>query len=128
MADTVASVFPSRIDTLVDKCLDAIGTAHALKGKSGVALTKRCYHRYREIFHRPDFATLAQAGVRPQRPLWASTGSKNPAYSVLYVEPLPGATLAAFREHRRAAASPTTGMVEAQPHVEPLAALGIYLV
>ena len=137
---SVASVFLSRIDTLVDKRLDALGTtqALALKGRNGVALAKRCYHRYLEIFHGPDFATLAQAGVRPQTPLWASTGSKNPAYSdVLYVEPLigtetintlPDATLAAFREHGRAAATLTTGMVEAQAHIEALAALGIDLV
>ena len=91
---SVASVFLSRVDTLVDKRLDAIGTpqAHGLKSRSGVALAKRCYCRYLEIFHGPDFAALRQAGVRPQTPLWASTGTKNPAYSeVLYIEPLIGA-------------------------------------
>lgn len=134
---SVASVFLSRVDTLVDKRLDALGTARALKGKCGVALAKRCYHRYLEIFHGPDFASFGQAGVRPQTPLWASTGSKNPAYSdVLYVEPLigpetintlPDATLAAFREHGRAAATLMTGMDEAQAHLEALAALGIDL-
>jgi len=135
---SVASVFLSRVDTLVDKRLDALGTAQAFKGRNGVALAKRCYSRYLEIFHGPAFATLAQAGVRPQTPLWASTGSKNPAYSdVLYVEPLicpetintlPDATLAAFREHGRAAATLMTGMDEAQAHIEALAALGIDLI
>lgn len=136
---SVASVFLSRVDTLVDKCLDANGTtqAQAPRGRSGVALAKRCYRRYLEIFHGPDFAALGQAGVRPQTPLWASTGTKNPAYSdVLYVEPLigpesistlPDATLAAFRQHGRAAATLMNGMDEAQAHVEALAALGIDL-
>lgn len=76
--------------------------------------------------------------MRPQTPLWASTGSKNQAYGdVLYVEPLigletintmPDATLAAFREHGRAAATLMTGMDEAQAHIETLAALGIDLI
>lgn len=139
---SVASVFLSRVDTLVDKRLDAIATAdtaqiQTLKGRSGVALAKRCYYRYLEIFHGPEFAALSQAGVRPQTLLWASTGTKNPAYSdVLYVEPLiggqtintlPDATLAAFREHGRAATTLMTGMNEAQAHIEVLAALGIDL-
>ncbi len=136
---SVASVFLSSIDTLVDQRLDAIGTeqAQALRGGSGVALAKRCYQRYREIFHGPAFAKHRDSGVRPQTLLWASTGSKNPAYSdVLYVESLigpetintlPDATLAAFREHGRAAATLMTGMDEAQAHIEALAALGINL-
>ncbi len=139
---SVASLFLSRVDTLVDKRLDALAAAstiqiQTIKGKSGVALAKRCYYRYLEIFHGPEFATLSQAGVRPQTPLWASTGTKNPAYSdVLYVEPLiggqtintlPDATLAAFREHGRAATTLMTGMDEAQAHIEALAALGIDL-
>jgi transaldolase len=139
---SVASVFLSRVDTLVDKRLDAIATAdtaqiQTLKGRSGVALAKRCYYRYLEIFHGPEFATLSQAGVRPQTPLWASTGTKNPAYSdVLYVESLiggqtintlPDATLAAFREHGHVASTLTTGMSDAQAHIKALAALGIDL-
>jgi len=133
----VASVFLSRIDTLVDQHLDAIDGAAALKGQCGVALAKCCYRRYLEIFHGPDFAALRQAGVRPQTPLWASTGTKNPAYSdVLYVEPLigaetintlPDATLDAFRDHGCAADTLTTGMDEAQAHMEALAAQGIDL-
>lgn len=136
---SVASIFLSRIDTLVDQRLDTLGQASALalKGKSGVALAKCCYKRYREIFHGPAFAPLAQAGVRAQTPLWASTGSKNPAYSdVLYVESLigpetittlPDATLAAFRAHGRAVATLMNGLDEAQAHNEALAALGIDL-
>ncbi|MEO1767123.1 transaldolase [Thiobacter aerophilum] len=112
---SVASIFLSRVDTLVDKRLEAIGSdeALALRGKSAVAMAKVAYGRYKEIFHGAEFASLRAAGARPQYPLWASTGTKNPAYSdVLYVEPLigpetintlPDATLAAFRDHGRAA-------------------------
>lgn len=133
----VASVFLSRVDTLVDKRLTAAGNAQAdeHKGKSGIALAKRCYGRYLEIFHGTDFAALAAAGVRPQTPLWASTGNKNPVYNdLLYVESLiapetintvPNATLVAFRDHGRAASTLMTGMDEARIHFEALAALGI---
>ena len=112
---SVASIFLSRVDTAVDQRLVALGTngVNRLKGRAGVALAKTCHQRYREIFHGQAFAALGVAGVRPQTPLWASTGSKNPAYSdVLYVEALigpesintlPDATLAAFRDHGRAA-------------------------
>ncbi len=136
---SVASVFLSRIDTLVDKRLATIDApqAQALAGKGGVALAKCCYQRFLEIFHGPAFAALGQAGVRAQTPLWASTGTKNPAYSdVIYVEPLigqdtintlPDATLAAFREHGHAAATLMTGMGEAQNQVKALASLGIDL-
>lgn len=136
---SVASVFLSRVDTYVDQQLDLLASeaALALKGKCGVALAKRCYHRYLEIFHGPDFAALAVAGVRPQTLLWASTGSKNPAYGdLLYVEPLigpetittlPEATLAAFRMHGHAEPTLTIGMDEAKAHLDALAALGIDL-
>lgn len=136
---SVASVFLSRIDTLVDQRLDAIGTeqAKALRGKSGIALAKRCHARYLEIFHGAAFATLARAGVPPQMLLWASTGSKNPAFSdVLYVEALigaetittlPDATLAAFRDHGHAAATLSAGSAEALTHIDALAHLDIDL-
>ncbi len=111
---SVASIFLSRVDTLVDKKLEALATpeALALKGRSAVVMAKVAYDRYKEVFHGPEFAPLRAAGARPQYLLWASTGTKNPAYSdVLYVEPLigpetintlPDATLAAFRDHGRA--------------------------
>lgn len=135
----VASVFLSRVDTLIDQRLDAIGTpeAAALKGQSGVALAKRCYRQYLDHFHGPAFTTLRAAGVRPQTPLWASTGTKNPAYSdVLYVEPLigpetintlPDATLAAFRDHGRVAPKLIEGMEAAAAHIAALAEFGIDL-
>jgi len=135
----VASMFLSRVDTLVDQSLEAIGSTQALAllGKTGVALAKCCYQRYLELFHGPDFAALALAGVRRQTPLWASTGTKNPAYSdVLYVEPLigketintlPDATLAAFHDHGRVGETLGEGLAEAQLHLAALAALGIDL-
>lgn len=114
---SVASIFLSRVDTLADKKLEALGTpeALALRGKSAVAMAKVAYDRYREVFHGAEFAALRAAGARPQYLLWASTGTKNPAYSdVLYVEPLigpetintlPDATLGFFRDHGKASAS-----------------------
>jgi transaldolase len=136
---SVASVFLSRVDTLVDKRLDAIGTAPALmlKGRTGVSLAKRCYSRYLEIFHGPFFDTLTQAGVWPQTPLWASTGNKNPAYSDLrYVEPLigpetittlPNTVIETFRFHGCATTTLMTGMDEAHTHTKALGTSGIDL-
>lgn len=107
----VASLFLSRIDTLIDKKLTAIGTeeALALRGKTAVAMSKLAFQRYKEMFHGDLFSDLAQAGCHPQHLLWASTSTKNPAYKdVLYVEPLigpetintlPDSTLDAFRDH-----------------------------
>jgi len=96
---SVASFFVSRVDTLVDKMLDEKiasdpGNAakyEALKGKIAVANAKLAYAKYQEIFGGDRFAKLKAAGARPQRPLWASTGTKNPAYSdTLYVDTLVG--------------------------------------
>ncbi len=110
---SVASLFLSRVDTLVDKRLEAIGgEALALRGRSAVALAKLAYQDYRATFSDSAFTALAKRGARPQAMLWASTGTKNPAYNdVLYIESLigpqtintvPDATLAAFREHGKA--------------------------
>jgi len=136
---SVASIFLSRVDTVVDQRLDALGTAQAqhLRGQAGIALAQCCHGRYREIFHGQDFALLRMAGIRPQTPLWASTGSKNPAYSdVLYVEALigpesintlPDATLAAFRQHGRVANRLQEGLGDARSHIQALMAMGIDL-
>jgi transaldolase/glucose-6-phosphate isomerase len=108
---SVASFFVSRVDTMVDKPLEAQGTPEAkgLLGRIAIANSKLVYRRFVEIFHGEGFAALRQRGARVQRPLWASTGTKNPAYSdVLYVETLigpetvntlPPETLQAFRDH-----------------------------
>jgi len=136
---SVASIFLSRIDTLVDKRLKALDTMHSsrLSGRAGVALAKCCHGRYRDIFHGPDFALLRMACIRPQTPLWASTGSKNLAYSdVLYIEPLigpesintlPDATLAAFRRHGQVADRLMDDLEASQIHIQALMALGIDL-
>ena len=134
---SVASIFLSRIDTLVDKKLDAIGTPQALnlRGKSAVSMCKLAYQRYQELFHGPLFAELKAKGARPQSPLWASTGTKNPAYSdVLYVETLigpetvntlPDATIGLFRDHGKAAATLATAIEQAQHDYLTLEQIGL---
>jgi len=136
---SVASIFLSRVDTLVDKQLAAIDTPEtlALRGKSAVALGKLAYQRYLSRFHGDSFASLAKSGIRPQQLLWASTSTKNPDYNdLLYVEPLigpetvntlPDATLAALRDHGHVADTLESGVDEAKRHVAKLAALGIDL-
>jgi transaldolase/glucose-6-phosphate isomerase len=108
---SVASFFVSRVDTAVDRLLEDAGTPEALamRGTIAVANAKVAYRRYQELFEGEPFENLASRGARPQRVLWASTGTKNPAYSdVLYVEELvgpntvntvPPVTLAAFHDH-----------------------------
>lgn len=87
---SVASFFVSRVDTVVDKQLEELGRSD-LAGKAAVANARAAYARYKEIFHGERFAELKAAGAPVQRPLWASTGTKNPAYSeVLYVDTLAG--------------------------------------
>lgn len=133
---SVASLFLSRVDTAVDKRLEEIGgDALQLRGKSAVAMAKLAYRRYIERFHGASFAPLRSAGARPQFMLWASTGTKNPAYNdLLYVEPLigretvntlPDATLAALRDHGRAALTIEEGIEAAEAQFKVLADLGI---
>ncbi|NYE95449.1 transaldolase [Psychromicrobium silvestre] len=93
---SVASFFVSRVDTEIDKRLDAIGTedAKALKGLAGVANARLAYQVYEELFSTERWAVLAEAGALPQRPLWASTGVKDPAYpDTLYVTGLAAANV-----------------------------------
>lgn len=108
---SVASFFVSRVDAEVDKRLDKIGTpeAEAMRGRAAVANARLAYQAYVETFDSQRWRDLAAAGAHPQRPLWASTGVKNPSYSdVKYVEELiapgtvntlPQATLDAFADH-----------------------------
>lgn len=133
----VASLFLSRVDTLVDKRLDALATPEAMqmRGKTAVAMAKLAYQRYKDLFQGPAFAELAAAGVRPQYLLWASSGTKNPAYSdLLYVEPLigpqtintlPDKTLEALIDHGRIAPTLETGIHDAEAHMVRLEHLGI---
>ena len=137
---SVASFFVSRVDTAVDKEFEKIATpeASALCGKIAIANSKVVYRRFMEIFHGEGFATLRQRGARVQRPLWASTGTKNPAYSdVLYVEnligpetvnTLPPDTVNAFRDHGKIpGAVVQQGLAEADAALAALARLGIDL-
>ncbi len=108
---SVASFFVSRVDTEVDKRLDAIGTeeAAALRGEAAIANARLAYALYLEEFATPRWRALAEQGANPQRPLWASTGVKDPAYSdTRYVDQLvvagtvntvPEATLHAVADH-----------------------------
>jgi transaldolase / glucose-6-phosphate isomerase len=87
---SVASFFVSRVDTEVDKRLEKLGRSD-LAGQAAVANARAAYRRFEEIFHGPRFADLLRAGARVQRPLWASTGVKNPAYpETKYVAELVG--------------------------------------
>ena len=108
---SVASFFISRVDVEVDRRLEAIDTeeALALRGKTGVAQGQLAYRQFTETFSGERWQALAARGARVQRPLWASTGTKNPDYSdVLYVDSLigphtvntmPESTLEAFADH-----------------------------
>ncbi len=133
---SVASLFLSRVDTLVDKQLEALGQdALALRGKSAVAMAKLAYCAYQERCETQAFKQLRAQGLRPQQMLWASTGTKNPAYSdLLYVEPLigpdtintlPDATLDALRHHGQIASTLGDGVDEARALFEQLEGLGI---
>jgi transaldolase len=137
---SVASFFVSRVDTQVDRALAAIGSpeAMALRGRIAIANAKTMYRRFREIFRGDEFAALLRHGARVQRPLWASTGTKNPAYSdVLYVEELigpetvntmPPNTLAAFRDHGRVRGDTVLeNLAEAENQLRALSSLGIDL-
>jgi transaldolase len=136
---SVASFFVSRIDSAVDK---ALPEGHELRGKIAIANAKDAYAQFKAYFYGDTeygkrFKKLQAAGARVQRPLWASTGTKNPAYpDVLYVDALigpetvntvPPATLAAFRDHGTAAATLETGMDEAQATLAALKSAGIDL-
>lgn len=133
----VASLFLSRVDTLVDTKLTAIGTQEALslRGRAAVAMAKLAYQRYLKKFHGEAFAALAQQGAAPQTLLWASSGVKNPDYhDLLYVEPLigkdtintlPDKTLAALRDHGKPALRLDEGVAEAEAQLAELVHLGI---
>ena len=136
---SVASFFVSRVDTEVDRRLDAIGggDALALRGRAAVAQAKLAYRLFRDRFSGPRWAALAARGARPQRPLWASTSTKNPAYpDTVYVDSLigpdtvttlPEPTIAAFEDHGTLATTVTRGVRDAQATLERLAAVGIDL-
>jgi transaldolase len=135
---SVASFFVSRVDTEVDPRLDKIGTdeALALRGQAAVANARLAYAAFEEVIAGDRWRTLAEAGANPQRPLWASTGVKNPDYSdTLYVTELvvadtvntmPEKTLDAFADHGEVRGDTVTGRADdAQQVFDRLAAVGI---
>lgn len=137
---SVASFFVSRVDTAVDALLDERARqgqegADALRGKAAIANAKLAYRSFKVVFDGDRFAALRAKGARVQRPLWASTSTKNPAYSdVLYVDNLigrdtvntiPPATLTAFMEHGHAQATLERGVADAQQTMKALVTAGI---
>ncbi|MFF7314226.1 transaldolase [Streptomyces sp. NPDC008137] len=135
---SVASFFVSRVDTEIDKRIDALGTpeAKALRGKSAIANARLAYQAYEEVFSSERWSALERAGANKQRPLWASTGVKDKAYkSTLYVDELvapntvntmPEATLYATEEHGEITGNTLAGTYEqARADLDAVEQLGI---
>lgn len=140
---SVASFFVSRVDSEIDKRLDAqvsagklaASAAGALKGKAAVANAKLAYRLFTECFSGPRWAALTAKGAHVQRPLWASTSTKNPSYrDVLYVEELVGpqtvntlplATLEAFRDHGETRRTVDADLVAAEGVLSAIESAGI---
>jgi transaldolase len=132
---SVASFFVSRIDTEADKRLDEISGHDDLKGRLAVANAKLAYRHYQHIFQGPRWEYLAGKGATPQRVLWASTSTKNPAYpDTIYVDELigpdtintmPEETVKAFQDHGSPRQTLHEGLAEAQSVLDELAAAGV---
>jgi transaldolase len=135
---SVASFFISRVDTEVDARLDQLGTpeAAALKGSAAIANACLAYQAHEQLTATERWQRLAGLGARPQRPLWASTGVKDPAYpdtkyvagliAAGTVNTMPGPTLEAFADHGQVSGDTITGRYQAARHVlDQLAAAGI---
>ncbi|WP_326663533.1 transaldolase [Streptomyces sp. NBC_00385] len=135
---SVASFFVSRVDSEIDKRLDAVGTdeAKALKGKAALANARLAYQAFEEVFSSDRWATLDKAHANKQRPLWASTGVKDPAYKdTLYVDDLvapgtvntmPEATLEATADHGQITGNTIAGTYEqARAELDAVEKLGV---
>jgi transaldolase len=135
---SVASFFVSRVDTEIDKRLDKIGSddAKSLRGKAGIANARLAYERYEKVFSSDRWSALEAAGAHKQRPLWASTGVKDPAYDdTMYVVELvapntvntmPEATLDAVADHGRIRGDAITGNYDdARAVLDGLSALDV---
>jgi transaldolase len=135
---SVASFFVSRVDSAIDPQLDEIGTAEAaqLRGRAAIANARLAYRRYEQVLSGPRWQALAAAGAHPQRPLWASTSTKDPAYpDTRYVVELiadgivntmPEATLRAVADHGIVPADSVRGTyADAHDVLDRLATLGI---
>lgn len=132
---SVASFFVSRVDTLVDRLIEERGVDETLKGKAAIANAKLAYELFLQRFNGPDFSPLKAAGAMVQRPLWASTSTKNPAYpDLLYVEALmgpdtvdtlPPTTVDAILDHGQASRTIDQGIDEARQAIDALENAGI---
>ncbi len=134
---SVASFFVSRVDTEVDRRLDAVGTkdALALRGRAAVAQAKLAYRLFGDRFSGQRWERLAARGAHVQRPLWASTSTKNPTYpDTLYVDgligpdtvnTLPEPTIAAFEDHGTVARTIDRGVDDASAVMDKLAKVGV---
>jgi len=144
---SVASFFLSRIDVMIDRILEnnirsaqgrdleIVARNRELLGKAAIANAKLAYKRFMEMFYGDGFAKLQAAGARVQRPLWASTGTKNPAYpDTMYIDTLigkdtvntvPPATLKAFKDHGTAANTLEDNIDKAQDTLDMLAEVGV---
>lgn len=131
---SVASFFLSRIDVLIDPILEEKGLGN-LKGEVAIASAKEAYQIYKEVFDSEEFKKLENQGAKPQKVLWASTSSKNPAFSdVKYVEALigpntintvPMETIDAFRDHGKAANNLEKDILKASTILQQLKDNGI---
>jgi transaldolase len=137
---SVASFFVSRVDTEVDSRLDALNStqAKALRGTAAVANAQLAYQAYAEVFSSDRWQALADAGAKPQRPLWASTGTKNPDYKdTIYVEELiapgtvntmPESVIKAYADHGETRGDTVTGSyAAAQKVMDDIAEIGVDL-
>lgn len=134
---SVASFFVSRVDSSIDKLLEKVEGGAALMGQAAIANAKVAYARFGELFSGARWSALAAAGARVQRPLWASTGTKNPKYSdVLYIDTLigpdtvntvPPATLTAILDHGVAARTIDVNVAQAYETLAQLMQLGIHI-
>lgn len=132
---SVASFFVSRVDTEADRRLEETGGHDDLRGTLAIANAKLAYQSYKEIFSGPDWRELEEAGASPQRCLWASTSTKDPAFSdVLYVESLigpqtvntmPQETIEDFQNHGRVEPTLEEGIDEARHTLERFAQAGV---
>jgi len=134
---SVASFFVSRVDTEIDKRLDKLGADPSLKGKAGIANAQLAYQAYEEVFTSDRWRALEAKGAVPQRPLWASTGVKNPEYSdTMYISELiapgtvntmPEKTMKAYADHGSAGTPVQKSYDEAAGVMKAVADAGVDL-
>lgn len=134
---SVASFFVSRVDAKIDPLLDQTADGASLRGKAAIANACTAYHQFEDTLRLPRWKRLAKAGAQPQRPLWASTSTKDPRYPDTYyvealvasqtVNTLPPETLEAYRDHGKPSVRIHEGVAAAPAQLEELGGAGIDL-